>query len=349
MDQSQKNTESTPQGSLLMTVMSFNANVFHERELYEADLSNMDLWYLPISQESGGQSMTWIHVHQTHNSQFMEQFGRVFEIHPMLMEDITSDDQRPKTELYEETLLVILKEINYDDQTHEIQTPQISFILGADFLVSFPQVSGITFNPIIERLRKNTGKVRKMGIDYLLYALIDAVVDYYFVVLGRIYGKVNRIEETVLSSPSAEVLEEIHNLRQEIIWLRGIILPSIDAMRALQKRDTLLIRESTLIYFRDIYDHMSQAMEMFVSIRDILTDMVDTYISSMNYKMNEVMKTLTMLSTIFIPLTFIASVYGMNFEHMPELHWNLGYPLVILVMVWLMLLMLGYFKRKKWF
>ncbi|MBF0236966.1 MAG: magnesium/cobalt transporter CorA [SAR324 cluster bacterium] len=333
-----------------MHVMSYSADMLKERAVTEEEFAQIHLWYFPIPvRNEGDRSVTWLHIHDKLRPEMMEQLGMLFGLHPMLLEDIMSNDERPKAENYGNFFFVVLKEIGFDEAKEDIYTSQISFVLGPDFLLSFQESTGFGFQGMAERIRTGKARLRKLGADYLMYALIDHVVDNYFYALEKIHHNLNELEEVILSSPTRQTLEKIHLLKREIISLRSIMMPSIEVIRILQKGDTHLIEDPNLIYFRNVHEQITQAMDMFITFQDLLSDMVDTYVSGINHKMNDVMKLLTILTTIFIPLTFISSLYGMNFDYMPELHWKWGYGMVLTLMVTLAGGMLYYFKKKKWF
>jgi len=227
---------------------------------------------------------------------------------------------------------------------------QVSLILGPNFVISFQEEGkeGDLFEVVRERLRSSKGKLRKMGADYLLYALLDAIVDGYFVILERLGERIEVLEEELLANPSQLTLQNIHTMKREMIFLRKSVWPLREVISGLQRGESPLITETTGPYLRDVYDHTIQVIDAVESFRDMLAGMLDIYLSSISNRLNEVMKLLTIIATIFIPLTFIVGVYGMNFKLMPELEWRWGYPAVWLVMVVVAGLMLAFFRRKRW-
>ena len=236
----------------------------------------------------------------------------------------------------------------YDEEKHEIDIEQISLIVSSTCVISFQEKEGDVFNHIRERLRNAKGRIRKQGADYLAYALIDATVDHYSEVLERVSEDIESLEEDLLTNPSSETLHSIHRLKREMIFLRKSIWPLREVISGLERSESSLIKEGTYIYLRDVYDHTVQIMDTLESLRDMIGGMLDTYLSSISYRMNEVMKVLTIIATIFIPLSFIAGNYGMNFEFMPELKWHWAYPAVWFIMLALGLSMFIYFKKNKW-
>jgi magnesium transporter len=245
-------------------------------------------------------------------------------------------------------IFAVLKMLQYNEEDKETQVEQISLILGSNWVISFQENAGDLFDPIRERLRTDKGRIRKMGADYLVYALIDAVVDNYFVVLERIGERIEEIEEEIVTNPSPVTLQAIHNLKRQVILLRKSVWPLREAISRLERWESKLIKRSTDIFLRDVYDHTIQVIDAVETYRDMLSGMLDIYMSSVSNRMNEVMKVLTIIATIFIPLTLVAGIYGMNFRYMPELEWVWSYPFVLLIMLAVGIVMLIYFRRRKW-
>jgi magnesium transporter len=264
------------------------------------------------------------------------------------MEDILHTDQRPKMEDFEDYIFIVTKMLFFDQEKRELKAEQLSLILGENYVVTFQERVGDVFEPIRERIRKGKGRVRKMQSDYLAYALIDAVVDHYFIVLEKIGETVESLEEELVTNPTPETLQAIHHLKRELIFLRKSVWPLRELISGLERGEASLIQEKTTVFLRDVYDHTIQVIDTVESLRDMVSGMLDVYLSSVSNRMNEVMKVLTIIATIFIPMTFIAGIYGMNFENMPELKWPWGYPLVWCVILAIGIVMLGYFKKKKW-
>lgn len=290
----------------------------------------------------------WVNISGIHDIPIIESIGSVFNIHPLVQEDILNTFHRPKFEESEEYLFLVLKMLVYDPGAKDIISEQVSFVLGSNFLVTFQEQEGDVFNPVRERLRKALGRIRKMGPDFLLYTLMDAVVDNYFLVLEAIGEELEIQEDQLLLNPTPGVLQNVHKLKREMIFLRKAVWPLRELINGIQKTGSKLIKNNTQIYLRDIYDHTIQVIDTVETYRDMVSGLQDLYLSSVSNKMNEVMKVLTIIATIFIPLTFIAGVYGMNFKFMPELKWKIGYFLIWGIMVVIALVMVLYFKRKKW-
>ena len=292
--------------------------------------------------------VTWINVDGLHDVEVIKKLGDCFEIHPLVLEDIVNSDQRPKMEDLEKYILFVLKMLYVDKKTNEIHSEQVSLLLGRNYVISFQEKAGDVFNNVRERIRKGKGRIRKMGADYLAYSLIDAIIDNYFSILENIGEKVENIEQDVVSNPKPDILQQIYNLKREMIYLRKSVWPLREVINGLLRGESKLIRKTTHIYLRDLYDHTIQVIDTIETFRDMISGMLDIYMSSVSNKMNEVMKVLTIFAAIFIPLTFIAGIYGMNFEYMPELAIPWAYPLVWIVIILVSFTLLGYFKHKKW-
>ena len=293
-------------------------------------------------------TVTWINIDGIHDIELIEKLGKGFELHPLILEDILSTGQRPKFEDYEKYIFIVLKMLSFSDENQSVEAEQVSLILGPNYVVSFQERIGDVFEQVRDRIRKAKGRVRKMGIDYLAYALVDAIVDNYFVILERFGEKIESMEEEVVANPTERTVQQIHSLKREMITLRKSIWPLRELIAGLQKSESSLIKETTDIYLRDVYDHTIQIIDTIESFRDMVSGMLDIYLSSLSNRMNAVMKVLTIIATIFIPLTFVAGIYGMNFEYMPELKVRWAYGAVWLVMIAIAIVMLFYFRRKKW-
>ncbi|BBO91124.1 magnesium/cobalt transporter CorA [Desulfosarcina ovata] len=291
---------------------------------------------------------TWINIDGIHDVTLIEQIGRLFHIHPLTLEDILNTTMRPKDEAFDEYLFVVLKMVRYDATDCLITAEQISLILGENVLLSFQEAAGDVFEPVRERIRKGKGRIRTAGCDYLAYALLDAIVDHYYVILEKLGERLEALEESIDEDADAGMREEIHDIRRELIYLRKQVWPLREVVAHLLKGDNPFIGETTGMFLRDVYDHTIQAIDTIESFRDTLSSLQDLYLSTISNRMNEVMKVLTIIATIFIPISFIAGVYGMNFSHMPELGWRWGYLTVWLVIIAVVVAMLLFFKRKKW-
>jgi magnesium transporter len=293
-------------------------------------------------------TVTWINIDGIHQVDIIEEMGRHFNIHPLTLEDIVNTEQRPKMEDYQDYIFVLVKMLSYDDEDNGIRPEQVSLIVGSNFVISFQEKQGDVFDPVRERIRKGKSRIRKMKADYLAYALVDTIVDHYFVVLEKFGEEVEGMEEELVTNPTPETFQVIHTLKSELIFLRKSVWPLREVAGSLERGESPLIHKSTRVFLRDVYDHTIQAIDTIETFRDLVSGMLDVYLSSVSNKMNEVMKVLTIIATIFIPLTFVAGIYGMNFKYMPELEWQWGYFAALLVMGVIVFLMVSYFKRKRW-
>ncbi len=293
-------------------------------------------------------TVTWINIDGLHAVDIIEKIGNVFEIHPLTLEDIVNTGQRPKYEDFDKYIFVVLKMLMFDDLKKEIVSEQISLIFGSNYVISFQEREGDVFDSIRERIRNAKGRIRKMGADYLAYSILDAVVDNYFAILEKLGDKIEDVEEGLVVNPTPHTLQAIHNLKRDIIFLRKSVWPLREVVGSLERGESKLVKKSTSIFLRDLYDHTIQTIDTIETFRDMVSGVLDIYLSSVSSRMNEIMKVLTIFAAIFIPLTFIAGVYGMNFEFMPELKWKWGYFLVLGIMTVASFGMLAYFRRKKW-
>ena len=293
-------------------------------------------------------TVTWINIDGIHQIDIIEKIGRHFGLHPLIQEDIVNTEQRPKMEDFGSYIYIVLKMIYHDENDGEIKMEQVSLILGENYVISFQEKEGDIFNHVRERLRNGKGRIRKMKADYLAYSLLDAVVDNYFFILEKSGEQIEELEDKVVSNPKPETLQEIHKLKRGMIFLRRSVWPLREVINTFERGESSFIQKTTRIYLRDVYDHTIQVIDSVETFRDMLSGMHDTYLSSISNRMNEIMKVLTIIATIFIPLTFVAGIYGMNFKFMPELDWRWGYFAVWLIMTAVAVLMIFYFKRKKW-
>ena len=323
---------------------------YDQETLKEENVDSLEGW-LP---EKKSRTVNWLNIDGIHEVESIRQIGDAFGIHPLVLEDIVNTGQRPKLENFENHMFVVSKMLYYDAKINEVTAEHVSFIIGPNTVISFQERQSDVFDPVRQRLRKARGRIRKMGADYLFYSLLDAVVDNYFVVLERLGEQIEEMEDDMVESPRPETLQAIHRLKREMIFLRKSIWPLREVVNSLTREETPLIQKSTVVYLRDVYDHTIQVIETTESLRDMVAGMQDLYLSSVSNKMNEVMKLLTIIATIFIPLTFIAGIYGMNFNaaispfNMPELNLPFGYLIVWGVMILVALVMVIYFRRKRW-
>ena len=292
-------------------------------------------------------TITWINIDGLANIEVIEKIGRHFAIHPLILEDILNTEQRPKMEDLDSYLYLNLKMLMLAGPEKATRTEHVSMIIGPRHLISFQETVGDVFDPVRDRIRRD-GRIRKNGPDYLAYALIDDIVDNYFVVIEQLQERVEDLEEELVVRPLQQSLRKINGLKKEMIFLRKAVWPLRELITGLERTDSPLIQESTHIYLRDVYDHTIQVIDTLETLRDMVSGMLDIYLSGLSYKMNEIMKVLTLIATIFIPLTFVAGVYGMNFQHMPELAWEYGYYTIWIVMIAIVAVMLAYFRKREW-
>ena len=295
------------------------------------------------------ETVTWIHIKGIHDTEIIEQIGEHFKINSLVLEDLMSPTQIPKIEIYEDYVFIILKSLDYDETSLSVFREQISLIIGKNFVISLQENSGSILAPVHNRLQNANGRIRKRQSDYLAYALIDVIVDHYFIALEQLSDAIQAVEEESIANPTSEVLEKINILRRECLLLRRPLLPLRDVIDEVLDGEISLLSQDTHLYFRDVYDHLIQIIHTLETLRSAASGLFDTYTSAVSHRMNEVMKVLTIVATLFIPLTFIAGIYGMNFKFMPELEADWGYPIVLLVMVGIGIGMFIYFKLKKWF
>jgi magnesium transporter len=294
-------------------------------------------------------TITWINVEGVHQVEMVEKLGECYGFHPLVLEDILNTDQRPKMEIYGDYIYIVLKMFCVGDAGGSTEVEQVSLILGSNFVISFQEgKKGDVFNPVRERIRGGKGLIRKMGADYLAYSLLDTIVDNYFLILEKLGERVELLEEELMAQPTTKTLQEIQKFKSEMIFVRRAVWPLREVIMGLSRKESPLIKETTEIYLRDVYDHTVQVMDTIEVYREMLSGMLDIYLSSVSNKLNAVMKVLTIIATIFMPLTFIAGIYGMNFKYMPELEWRWGYPAVWLIVVIIGISMSVYFRKKKW-
>ncbi len=294
-------------------------------------------------------TVVWINIDGVHDASFIEELGQLFSLHPLVLEDVMNVGQRPKLEDYDDCLFCVLKMLDVDDNADKVMIEQISLVLGSGFVLTFQERAGDVFEGVRDRIKHHKGKIRKMGADYLSYALIDAIVDNYFVVLENMSGLVEDVEQRLHDHPEDVAANDIHILKRELLYLRRSILPAREVMGQLARHEeNELISDSVDVYFRDVHDHVLQVAESLETTREMLTSLLEIFHSTQSNRMNEIMRVLTVISTIFMPLTFIVGIYGMNFEHMPELKWDYGYFLCLGVMAVVAVVMFLYMKRTRW-
>jgi magnesium transporter len=292
--------------------------------------------------------VAWYTIDGVHDAEVLRIIGENFNLHPLVLEDIANTKQRPKLEDFDDYIFIAMKMITFDEQARELCAEHVSFILGKGYVLSFLENEGDVFSPVRSRIRTNKGKLRKMGADYLTYSLMDSIVDNYFAVLEDLGEQIDEVEEEVVESPNIRTLKTVHLLKRELIFLRRSVWPMREVVNTMLRDDHELVNEEVKIFLRDLYDHTIHVIDTVETLRDIVGGMLEVYLSSVSNKLNQVMKVLTVMSSIFIPLTFVAGVYGMNFQYMPELQWQYGYPLVMVGMLVVAVGLLGLFYKKEW-
>ena len=293
-------------------------------------------------------TVTWINVDSVADPHTVHAIGEHFGLHPLIQEDILNTDQRPKLEDFGQYIYISLKMLRLNPEDKSLLVEQVSLVLGSGFVLSFQELEGDVFELIRQRIRSGKGRIREMGTDYLVYCLIDAIVDGYFTILERASDQIEALEEELMSNPNPKILQAVHKLKRESLFLRKAVWPLREVINTFQRTESKLVSDQISLYLRDVFDHTIQVIDTTETLRDMLAGMVEIYLSSLSNRMNEVMKVLTIIATIFIPLTFIAGVYGMNFQHMPELAWPWAYQFVWLVMISVALGMITYFHKKRW-
>ena len=294
-------------------------------------------------------TVSWIDVEGLHEVHLIQKLGESMGLHPLVLEDILNVEQRAKMEEFENYIYIVLKMFHLNKETTEISPEQVSIVFGKNFVVTFQEgIEGDTFHEVRERIRATKGVITKMTSDYLVYSLIDSIIDSYFSILEVLGEKIEKIEEELVNNPAKRTLTNIYALKREMLYLRKTVWPLREAISRLERGESELVTKSTHLYLRDVYDHTINVLDTIETYREMLSGMIDIYLSSISNRLNETMKYLALISTIFIPMTFIASIYGMNFESIPELHWLHGYWFALGLMFAVGIGFLIYFKKKKW-
>lgn len=323
----------------VITQIEYGEDTCNQSNISSKDLSEI--------KQSEGKAI-WLNIEGLNETEVLAQIGDKFGLHPLVMEDILNTDQRPKIEFSQDYMYICAKMLNYDRKLGEFDIEQISLVLGKNFVISFCEKDTDIFAPVIKRLSLSAGRIRKLGTDYLMYCLLDIIVDNYFTVLEDFSEEIEIAEDELIVQSTSKTLKTIHKLKRQVLFLHKAVWPLRDVLSSLERGESELINDSTNIFIRDLYDHVVQAMDTTETIRDILSSMLDIYLSSTSNRMNEIMKVLTIISTVFMPLSFIVGIYGMNIRNMPELGWPYMYPVLWGVMIAIVAFMLYYFKKKKW-
>lgn len=337
----------TPPGSLSLVNNTISSPSQTSLIIYDPDSFETPIFDIKTSQLLNNKKTSWLNIDGLKDLELIKNLGEKFNIHDLTLEDILNTDQRPKIEFFENYLYVSLKMLTLENDT--ITSKQISLILQNNLVITFQEKPGDIFDNIKDRIKNKLGRIRHKGSDYLLFALLDSVVDHYYVLLDQFGDKIENLEEEAVYDPTDTVRETIHTLKREIIFLKKSVRPIQEMIVHLLKEETPHFKENTQKYIRDLLDHVNQIHETIDSYRELTSHLLEIYLSGMSHKMNQVMKVLTIVSTLFIPLTFIAGVYGMNFKYMPELTWKWAYPATWGIMIIISFLSILFFKKKKWF
>ncbi len=323
-----------------ISILRYGADSLDQEDLKE--------WDPRVGQKTGKFPVTWINVNGLHDTALMQHIGEAFGIHSLVLEDILNTEQRPKFEYFEDFLFMVLKMHAPGKKAGIFHSEQVSLILGNNFVITFQEKPGDVFDPVRERIHKGKGRLRKMGADYLAYALLDVLVDQYFVILEEMAEAIEEVEELVLQSPEQAAANRIHHLKRSLLQIRRSVWPLRELVNNFEKTESPFLGKSTRMFLRDVYDHTIQLIDNVEVSREITSGLLEVHLSSLSNRTNQVMKVLTIVATIFIPLTFVVGVYGMNFDYMPELQWKWGYPGVMLLMLFAALGMLWFFRKKRW-
>jgi len=320
----------------VIRVIAYGPEQIEEREISNLDEIPSFLQKWPV---------TWVNVDGVGHEPTVRRLGEIFDLHRLALADVVNLYQRSKVEDYPGHLFIVCRMISFKER---LETEQLSMFLGEKYVLTFQEHPGDCLDPVRDRIRKGTGRIRQVGPDYLAYAIMDAVVDHYFPVLEAYGERLEVLEDTVILRPDKGIVSRIHGIRRELLALRRAVWPKREAVNSMLRESVPFITDETRIYLRDVYDHAVQVIDLLENYRDIASGLMEAYLSSLSNRMNEVMKVLAIFGAIFIPLTFIAGIYGMNFEQMPELHWAYGYPLALGLMIATAAVLLLYFRRKGW-
>ncbi len=320
-----------------ISYIRYNENLYEEKEASTPE---------ECARLCESSDIVWINLDGIHDERVIAEIGERFNIHSLTVEDIVNTGQRPKFEDFDNYLFIVLKMLEYSRAI--MKTEQVCMILGANYVITLQEKPGDVFSTVRDRIRGCKGRIRREKADYLAYALIDAVVDSYFLIIESIGDMIETVEDQVTLNPVPEIISRIHRFKRALLFMRRTVWPLREEIALLEKSGSELVGESTSIFFRNLYDHTIQVIDTIETYRDIVSSMHDTYLSSVSNRMNEVMKVLTIIATIFIPLTFITGVYGMNFRNMPELYWKYGYWVALGFMLIISTGMLIFFRKKKW-
>ncbi len=321
-------------------IFNYSEKIFNERKI---DTFDACLKYL------NNETITWVNIEGIHNIDIIKSLGKEFNINNLVLEDMANTNQRAKISEFSGYIYIILKMLSYNEVNKQVESEHVSIIFAENYVITLQEgTEGDVFRPVRERLRVESSYIRKLGSDFMVYSLLDVIIDNYFVIMEKIGEEMEFIDEELINNPTPSTLDQIYSLKREILYIRKCIWPLREIINKIERDESSFIKDKTKIYFRDVYEHAIQAIDTIETYRDIISGMMDLYLSSISNKMNEIMKVLTIIGTIFIPLTFIVGVYGMNFEYMPELKMHYSYPVVWLIMLILGIFMLIMFRRRNW-
>lgn len=315
----------------------------------ETDLAEKDIQAIhEATSHKNTDTVTWININGVHDKQLIESVGKSFDLHALVLDDIVNTGRRPSMDDYDNYLFFTLKMMRYDETENKIISEQLSMVLGRSFLITFQERQGDVFEPIRERIRRQKGRIRKVGVDYLAYALLDIITENYIIIIERLGEQIEDLENEILENPTREILSRINDYKREMNYLRKTVRPVREFMQQLSRIDSDLIHEQNIPFIKDLLDLSTQAVEVIDTYREMLSDYLEIYNTGVNNRLNEIMKVLTIFSAVFIPLTFIAGIYGTNFENVPELSFKYSYFIFWGILVVIAISMLRFFKRKKW-
>ncbi|GGH44187.1 magnesium transporter [Mangrovimonas yunxiaonensis] len=317
---------------------------YNPQQVVEVELNNVEEAF----KFKSSNTITWINLNGLNHIADIEKIGQHYDLHPLVLEDIVNTSQRPKIDEYDDYIFISLKMLYYN-ANEDISIEQVSLVMGSNYVLTFQEAEGDVFDTVRERIRNGKGRIRGLGSDYLLYALIDAIVDHYYIVSETLGNKIEDIEDVLFEGTTTDKMsQQVLNLKKELLKVRRAIFPLREIINRIEKSNTKFVHEKTLQFYSDIYDHIIQLSDTIDIYREMIWSLMDLYMTNISNRMNEVMKVLTIIATIFIPLTFIAGIYGMNFDHMPELHYKNAYYIVWGLMIVIFIGMLYYFRKKRW-
>jgi magnesium transporter len=331
-------------GDIKMDNPKINFIQYREKYFDSKEFTLFDL--IPSTRNT--ENITWLNLIGLQDVDLIEKIGKSYNVHPLVLESIANTEHHPKIEFFDDYLFLEMKILEFNDHQSQLSSEQVAFIMGKGYVLTFLESENKIFDNITDRIKFGGTRINRMGADFLCYSLIDSVIDSYFAILDMVEEQVEDLEEVLITKPTTDTLQKIHKLKRSMIFIRKAIWPLREVIRKLEMADTALVADSTDLYIRDLYDHTIQIIETLETILETISMMFDIYLSSMSNKMNEVMKVLTIIATIFIPLTFLVGVYGMNFDYLPELRWQWSYPILWVIMISVSVWMLSIFRKKKW-